>query len=183
MPILAVDQFGRIYSTSPDSEDGTGFGNSPGCVDQTDLTLGSAYLKAQARRRQEHLGAHRAQKLSDEVDRINRANARVRAKAQRQKQIGHNEMMLNPGIQRAAQKKALMAGCSCDYKTSMSGNVMTANGQSGWAGMSRDQQVIHHAVTGMGNNTAHKVDPSEARAHQMRVEATRLMRLNAAKRR
>ena len=72
-----------------------------------------------------------------------------------------------------------MQGCACEYKTPMSGNVMTANGQSGWAGMNRDQQTIHHVLSGMGNNVAYALDPIEAKQAQMNEHAKNVLRTKA----
>ncbi|NJM09362.1 MAG: hypothetical protein HC883_00220 [Bdellovibrionaceae bacterium] len=179
MPILAVDQFGRIYETSPDREDGLGYGGRPETVDQQDLTLGSAYLNAQNRRRQELVRSHQSQKIQDHID---EREAAVRAyhQAQARRQIEIDERRNDDHrLRDALTKKAVAMGCSCEYSTGMSGNVLSANGQSGWAGMSRDQKTLHHALSGMGSNTAYLPDPMEVRQARMNAEANRILRLKA----
>jgi hypothetical protein len=179
MPILAVDQFGRIYETSPDREDGLGFGQRPECVSQGDLTLGAAYLKSQAVRQRELIQLKRDQRAMDAEDATTRAIAQRSFEARVKRDRAEARMLENPVMREALTRKALAMGCDCEYSTPMSGNVMTANGQSGWRGMSRDAQMIHHAVTGEGVNTAYQVDPEEELQHRQRVEAERLLRLKA----
>lgn len=177
MPILAMDQYGRIYQTSPDRADGLGYGCSPESVPQGDLTLGSAYLKAGAERTAELIRRKRQQDILDHQERQQKIANFNRVQIGKRQAEMEERSLDNPEIQATARKKALAMGCECEYKTSMSGNVMTANGQSGWAGMSRDQQTIHHALTGMGNNTAHRVDPVEAEMFRQNQEAMRIIRL------
>lgn len=179
MPILAVNQFGQIYETSPDREDGGGYGGSPECVSQGDLTLGAAYIKSQAARQQELLKQRRDNKYLDAKDATTRMIAFAAAKNAKAKNAAEARLLADPKVQKAATQKALNMGCSCEYSTPMSGNVMTANGQKGWAGMSRDQQVIHYAVTGQGSNVAHRADPAEVAQANQRAQAERILRLKA----
>lgn len=179
MPILKIDSMGNIYQSSPDREDGGGYGGHPECVSQGDLTLGSAYLKSQESRRNQILKLRRDQKQLDHQEYLQKIqNAELQHRF-RQKEARESEMQSDPVMREAGVKKALSMGCPCDYKTPMSGNVMTANGQSGFAGMSRDQQVIHSVVSGRGSAQAFGIDPVEKRQHDMKVAAERAIRLKA----
>lgn len=184
MPILAVDSLGRIYSTSPDRSDGLGYGDSPECVGQHDLTLGSAYLKSQARQRDENIRRYRQNQMVDAMDREALSRQQFVNEARRRSEEAQAKMYENPMLVQAITKKAHQqamsgAGCECAYETAMSGNAMTANGQNGYRGMSRDQQAIHSAAHGLGRNPAHAVDPVELRQLQHKLEAERILRLKA----
>lgn len=178
MPILAVNEYGQIYQTDPDREDGLGFGYAPECVDQGDLTLGSAYLKSQGVRQQELLQLRRDQRMLDREDAIIRARAQAQKKLEMEKEMAQHRMMENPRMQEAVLRKALSMGCPCEYSTPLDGNVFSANGMNGRNGMSRDQRVIHDVAFGRAHG-AYKVDPVEARQHEERIRAQRLLRLNA----
>ena len=176
MPILALNQFGQIYETSPDREDGLGYGRSPEVVDQSDLTLGAAYLKAQNERRNSQIHRHHAQKLQDQMDMHHRVMRQRQMGAMHAMEQRHNKMMEHPVMKQEMIKRAAMQGCACEYKSKLTGNVMTANGMDGWAGMNRDQQAIHHALTGQGNNVAFALDPVEAHQASMKQHLNRTLR-------
>lgn len=179
MPILKVDSMGNLYTSSPDREDGGGYGESPECQSQGDVTLGSAYLKAGAERTRSLLKSRQDQQWLDNHDmrmkEIGRANRQIKLRNDQ----AIDMMSRNPKVKEAVTKQALAMGCPCEYSTPMSGNVMTANGQSGWAGMSRDQQTIHNAITGMGMDTSFGVDPVENEQYRHKIQADRLLRLKA----
>ncbi len=179
MPILAVDAMGKLYVTSPDREDGLGYGSSPECVSQGDVTLGSSYLKAGAQRTASLLKSKRDQRSLDSRDLKAQQIAARNRQLQAIREGKEIEMMNNPEIHKAAQKKALAMGCPCDYSTPMSGNVMTANGQYGVRGMNRNDQVIYNAVNGLGSSMAFKADPIELEQHRMKIQTDRLLRLKA----
>ena len=181
MPILAVDQNGRIYQTSPDRADGKGYGSSPECVNEGDLTLGSAYLKSQKAQREEVLRQRRAQEILDREDEIARYNAKLRRRQQSRRNQHEAEAALNQDSQQALIKRSMMNGCTCaePVVTSMSGNGLSHNGRQGWDGMSRDQKTIHHALTGQGSNTAYFSDPIEVEQMRQKAEAERILRLKA----
>lgn len=178
MPILAVNQFGQIYQTDPDREDGLGFGYAPECVDQGDLTLGSAYLKSQGIRQQELLKLKRNQTLLDQQDAIIQKRGEAKKRAAIKRDMAQARMQENPAMKEAITRKALSMGCSCEYSTRMSGNVLTANGQSGVKGMSRDQRVIHDVMLGKSHG-AYRTEGDEMEQHKHRVEAQRRLRLMA----
>ncbi len=179
MPILRVDSMGRLYSSSSDREDGGGYGGHPECVTEGDLTLGSAYLKSQASRRDSVLKLRRDQRQLDAQEHAQKIQNDELKRRFRVQEAAEARVLENPEMREAGVRKALAMGCSCDYKTPMSGNVMTANGQSGFAGMTRDQQTIHNVVSGMGTNTAFGVDPEEAKQHNMMKAAERQIRLKS----
>lgn len=180
MPRLAVDQFGQIYETSPDRDDGMGFGSRPECVAQGDLTLGSAYIKTQSTRQQELIKLRRDNKAMDAEDEMTRRIAQTDRNRQRHKEMAEIRMNQSPQVREAVLRKALTDNSDTgEYSTPMSGNVMTANGQSGWKGMTRDQQTIHHVTMGQGHNVAHRVDPVEEEQRNQRLQAERILRLSA----
>jgi len=178
MPILAVNQMGQIISTDPDREDGLGFGYAPECVDQGDLTLGSAYLKSQGIRQQELLRLKRNQQLLDREDAIMQKREEAKKRQAQQRDMAQARMQENPAMKEAITRKALSMGCSCEYSTPMSGNVMTANGLSGRNGLSRDQRVIHDVMMGK-THTAYNTEADEMLQHKHRIEAQRRLRLMA----
>jgi hypothetical protein len=179
MPILRVDKNGLIYKSSRDRDDGRGFGEYPEACGQSDVTLGNVYLKAQAARTREVINRKRAQAELD------RRDAHARMQNQKMKQLAHAQEMAkhkileHPEAKKAVLKAGLQLGCDYQYSTAMSGNVMTANGQYGWKGMSRDQQIIHNAVTGMGKDTAPRANPILKEQQKNRRLADHLLRLNA----
>lgn len=186
MPILAVDQFGRIYETSPDRADGLGYGSSPECVDQQDLTLGSSYLKAQERRRHELVQAHRVQAAQDALDSREAANRARRKAESRRRQEAEAETYNHPRVAEssylAARSQSMgceSCGGGCGHRTVLSGNGLTANGQTGFRGMSRDQQAIYAAVNGLGNHAHHAVDAEEAEQLRHKIAAERILRMKA----
>jgi len=170
---------GRLYSSSPDREDGGGYGGHPECVTEGDLTLGSAYLKSQASRRESVLKLRRDQRQLDQDEHAQKIQNHELQQRFRRKEAAEARMLDNPEMREAGVRKAIAMGCSCEYKTPMSGNVMTANGLSGFAGMSRDQQTIHSVVSGHGSGTAFGADPEEVKQHRMKMEAERHLRLKS----
>lgn len=180
MPRLAVDQFGQIYETSPDRDDGMGFGSRPECVSQGDLTLGSAYIKSQSQRQQELVKLRRDNRAMQADDEMTRRIAHHNREVKRRKEQTEINLIRSPQVKEAVLKQALgRDNCSCEYSTPMSGNVMTANGQYGWDGLTRDQQVISHVTMGKGSNVAHHADPQEVEQRNQRLQAERILRLGA----
>lgn len=181
MPILALDQFGKIIETSPDREDGLGYGRSPSCVMEGDVTLGNAYLNAQRLRSAQIMKMKQAQALQDKRDQEKAAMLKKKADEEKRQREAQEKLMRSPLIKNQLVKNALAQKCTCDYKGPMGGNVMTANGMSGWAGMNRDQQTLHHVLSGMGQNVAHALDPVEARQAQMREMANKIIHARTRK--
>lgn len=179
MPILAVDQMGRIYQTSGDRADGLGFGAYPTCESQSDTTLGSAYLKSQARRTAELLNRKRNQAILDKREQQMGQARAMRARQIQNQNMQKHLMMQNPDVRRAVLKQGLKVPNSLEYKGPTGGNVMSANGLKGLAGMTRDQQVIHNTVLGLGQAQAHPVDPTLVKINQGREAADRLLRIKA----
>jgi hypothetical protein len=177
MPILAVDSMGRIYETSPDREDGQGIKEYPSSCDQQDNTLGNAYLKDQARRRDLVM----RERLSQEFE---AQKAKMHQMALRQQKMGamvrermEQAAMNDPRIKQNQIRRALSMGCKCEHEVGVMGNVMSANGQKGYKGMSRDQQTLHHALnpSAFPKNTAFGVDPVEQKQFAERVKAFGLL--------
>lgn len=179
MPILAMGRDGKLYVTSGHSTVGTGYGYTPEVVEEGDLTLGSAYLKSQSHRRHELLKNHANQSRMDQMDAGIQRAKNIQAQQARIRRQKEARMLENPDLQTALKRKALAMGCDCNYSTPIDGNVLSANGMDGFNGMGRDQQAIHHAVTGRGRNVAHRVDPIEMQQAQMRADAQRIMHLKA----
>lgn len=179
MPILAVDQFGKIYATSSDRSDGLGFSSQPTPVGQGDLTLGAAYLKSQDARRDSILQSRRAQKIMDAREAKAKEFYMKRKQAEHDRLKREERMLDNPKIQAAAVRKAIGMGCSCEYETQMSGNALSSNGQYGFRGMGRDQETVYHHINGTGRNLAHKVDQVEAKQHEMNKLMSNHLRLKA----
>ncbi len=179
MGILAVDSMGRIYQTSGDREDQRGFGHYPECESQSDVTLGNAYLNAERERTNSVLARKRNQRLYDQAAEREAKLLAAQLKESKRQDSAKAEILRNPTAMNAVMKQGLSMGCSSEYSPPMNGNVFTANGQSGFRGMTRDQQVIHNAVLGMGSDTSHPADPTLVRQHQARAEADRRLRLGA----
>ncbi len=179
MPILALGPDGRMYVTSGDTSVGSGYGYHPEVVEEGDLTLGSAYLKSQNHQRNQLVKNAKEREHMTAMDAGLERQRKLNAQKQREQHAREERQLDNHGLQDALKKRALSMGCECDPSTPMDGNVMSANGMTGFNGMSRDQQAIHHAVTGMGRNTAYSVDPIEKRQHEMKKDAQRIMHLKA----
>lgn len=177
MPILAVDKFGQIYETSPDREDGLGIKDYPENAYQLDCTLGNAYLKSEAKQREFALKERQSRKLEEARDMAHRAEQMRRHKAQLQHEAKMGRMMNDPEIHKQQVRRAVQQGCKCEYKQGITGNAMSANGLMGYHGMSRDQQVVHHALNPhkYKHNPAFGIDAEEQKQHQMRTEAYRLL--------
>jgi|GEM_PF-4000142 len=178
MPILKVDQNGQIYASDPDREDGQGYGYAPECVEQQDLTLGSAYLKSQGVRQAELVKLRRDQRILDHEAEAKKMQTLMMNDRAKKRDMAQVRIMENPVAKNAVMKKALSMGCNCEYKTPMSGNVLSANGQFGIRGMTPDQQTIHSVAMGRDSGV-HRVDQGEAQQHQMRIQAERIMRIKA----
>lgn len=178
MPILALNKNGQIYQTSPDREDGLGFGEYPEVVHEGDLTLGASYLKAQHLRQNELLKLKRDQRYLDRLDQ----NAMLLAKqnAQRASKVSTLEAKLleDPRIKAQMMKRALMQEARPDYRQKLTGNVLSSNGQHGYNGMTRDQQVIH-AFSMNQEIPAHAVEASEHAQAAHLAQAEKLLRLRA----
>lgn len=187
MPILAVNQFGQIYETSPDREDGGGYGDDIEVVEQGDLTLGAAYLNAQSKRQRELLHQKKVNRMQEAEDEQAAFARALKLKHIQAREAVANKKALDPRYQGAMMRKALSGDCGCGscascspaYNQPLAGNVFTANGQRGWAGMNRSEQNINMAMRGMGNQVAYKADPAEARQAAHREHAERILRLKA----
>lgn len=167
MPILRMDQFGRIYESSPDREDGLGYKGHATPVTQGDVTLGSAYIKSNRELREQALREARLKKMEEAEAARQRKIAREKAMQARVKAMKEDRLLQNEAYQENLKKKALQMGCACtEMKDSLVGNKLTANGQTGYAGMSRDQQAIHRHLSGMGVGKAYQIPNQEIIARQ-----------------
>ena len=179
MPILAVDQFGRLYETSPDRDDGLGYKSHARPVTTGDLTLGSAYLKSQATYNQTVMKERDALLRQDQQDRLEAKRAHdQRMKVMRREMI-QNTMGQDETVKRNQLEKALSQGYSCGCKSALSGNPLTANGQSGYQGLDRTQKALIHRTTGLGEDVTYKVDPVELYQRQMEAQAQLILTKNA----
>lgn len=161
MPILKMDQMGRIYQTSPDREDGLGFGASPIPVQHGDLTLGNSYIKSQHRYNDE-LQAEQIKRKKDELQERNlRKQQRLQIAQKRMQENSHLQQLEDENYRHEVNRLALQMGYSCEYAQPLSGNVMSANGQHGHAGMNRDERAIYNHLHGLPQDAAHKISPSE----------------------
>jgi hypothetical protein len=151
MPILRVDQFGRIYESSPDREDGLGYKGHAQPVTQGDVTLGSAFAKANKAYNESVVREHQTRRLEDYNTKQQRETARRIAATKRVNAMNENRLRDNEAYQNHLKAKAVSMGCAHNYHDEMSGNRLTANGQSGINGMSRDQKAIHLAYYGLGS--------------------------------
>lgn len=162
MPILRVDQFGRLYESGRDSENGTGYNRHAAPVSQGDVTLGAAFLKANKAYQNEVIKNARLRKLEGVIDAQELSQARKKLAAERNKAMNEAILAENQAYQTMLKKKAVSMGCACEkLSTPMSGNGMTANGLRGFAGMSRDQQIIHRHLMGLGADPSSMISKDE----------------------
>lgn len=185
MPILAVDQFGELYETSADRADGLGYKGHAKKVSQGDVTLGAAYLKSGRDQRNANIKEARMRAEEDRQDQILKKQYDAQKKA-RQARIARDEALHDDHRrEKALMGRALAMGCSCDYNTPGVGNVMSSNGQRGWAGMNQSEKAIHHALSGMGTDVSYAPSASEMYQLQMQrkadAEIARQARLAAAR--
>jgi hypothetical protein len=175
MPILAVDQFGKIYETSPDRADGLGYKGHAPTVSQGDVTLGSAYIKANRDYGLGNVRDARNRQIEDDFEKRERRQARQEQAALHAKQADDQALLENELYQRSLLRRAIQMGCSSDYTTQMSGNVMTANGRSGWHGMDQTQKVVNRHLAPMGEQVAFRPDPVEVEQARQRARADQVI--------
>lgn len=180
MSRLAVDNMGRIYSVNGDRADGLGGGTYPTCESQSDTTLGNAYLRAQARRTTDLLKAKRQNQILSYQDKVAAGKLAAQNKAIVAADNAFGMIQRDPRVKKSLIKRAVQMGCPCD-KSEQMGSKMTANGEMGWRGMSRDQKIIHHELVGMGYDVSRKADASQVKQHLMKQQAENLMRIKARK--
>lgn len=178
MPILAVDKFGRIYQTSSDREDGLGINAYPEACEQQDMTLGNAYLKSEAKRNDMIMRERLQQRLMEAEEKSFEAEMRNKARSMARKELLEQAIMSsNEELQQNRLRKALQMGCECEYKQGVTGNALSANGQLGEKGWSRDERAIQHALnpSKYPRNPAFSVDPSEEEQHRNRMAAYKVL--------
>ena len=179
MPILAVDQFGQLYETSPDRADGKGYKGHATPVAQADVTLGNAYLKAQKQynaqvAKEKQIQAHLDRQDAIKMARLNQEKVRLRDQRAMSQGLSQNQDYQQAQLRKAVQSGKM--GASHDSSYILSGNGMTANGRSGWHGMTRDQKVIHHHMSGLGAKptVAHQVDPHELNQARLKQQTAQV---------
>lgn len=163
MPILRVDQFGRIYETSRDSETGGGYGHHATPVTQGDVTLGSAYLKANKNYQDEVLKNSRMKKIEESERQAQLHAAKRRIAVAKQKAYNEAKLRENEAYQNYLTKKALQMGsgcigCGCGDKT-------------------RDQKALESHLKGMGVDSSHMISQSEIKqrlSHNSNLRAATL---------
>lgn len=161
MPILKIDSMGRIYQTSRDSEDGSGYGGHAVPVSQGDVTLGASYIKAAHAHQESILRDRRIRRLEDASLEKQKHEARLRAAKARSRAMNEQRLLENEAYQEMLKRKAVSMGCSCTVDHKISGHGLTSNGQRGFAGMSRDQQAIHRHLMGEKLDSSFMVDAKE----------------------
>lgn len=161
MPILRVDNLGRIYQTSRDREDGGGFSSYASPVTQGDVTLGSAYVKAAREVRNVNIRNSQINGILDEQAKNRALQAQYQVAQARANAASQNRLRENDLYKKNQIKRAVSMGCSCDISTPLTGNHLTANGQFGYKGMSRDQKAIHEHFAGVPKFSAHRVNEQE----------------------
>lgn len=149
MPILKVDQFGRIYESSPDREDGGGYGRHATPVTQGDVTLGAAYLKANKNYQDEVLKNAQMRKM--EAEERNRQIHMAKRKAAVLRNQAYNEARLreNEAYQQHLTKKALQMGSGCKGMG------------CGCENMTRDQKALHAYLSGTGVDSSYMISKTE----------------------
>lgn len=181
MGYLKIDHMGRIYETSSDEADGSGFKGYAGESSCGDVTFGAVYLKnAQAQRVQNI----REKQLRDIEDRHESFEAmRKKALKRKKARIEQAEMELldNEKYQESLMKKALnMGNCS---EVQCSGGL-SANGLLGYAGMDHTQKAIHQHMGLMGASgprVAHEIDELEKQQAFLNQQAQRQIEAEARK--
>ena len=162
MPILRVDQFGRIYQSDPNREDGLGYGGHAYPVTQGDLTLGSAYIKASRDYNNQVTKDARNRRRDDAKQKSQDQRASAARELAQDQQEKARELQDCELYRRKMANEAVTLGCECKTLPSvMSGDGMTANGQTGFNGMSRDQQTIHNHYLGVGYDSSLRVSNNE----------------------
>lgn len=181
MPVLKVDKYGRVYQTGRDSENGTGYGGHAEPVTQGDMTLGAAYLKAQKKQQDEVIRINRIRKIEDHQNRVSAELAHKKAQAKKHKARRELGLLDNEAYQLNLQKKALSMGC-CQNSDTIKG--LSANGLSGFAGMTRNEKAIHQHLSGARVSSAHSLTKAELdnRARHERNLATAIRKQQAEER-
>lgn len=179
MPILAVDEMGQIYVTSPDREDGRGIKEYPQQIGYADNTLGNAYLKSQAAQAEFVMKENRSKAIMAARDQAYFQKMKREQKAKRTAEaLELINQANNETYQKNLLKKALTMGCTCEHTQGLSGNAFSSNGMMGADGWSRDARTIHHALNPhlYPKDTSHDVEHSEKVQDQMKRDAYEILR-------
>jgi hypothetical protein len=151
MPILRVDQFGRLYESSPDRADGLGYGGHAPGVTQGDSTYGASYLKSQQQYQRDVMRDKAMQVAQDREDAVKREQARRQAIERQRREAMESNLMDNPRVKNAMIKRGLAMGCNCGVtprpdKTQQAIKQFMNTGRSSLAGrISKDEalQLAH----------------------------------------
>lgn len=181
MSRLAVDNMGRIYQVNGDRDDGQGSGTYPTCQSQSDTTLGNAYLQAQSKRSADLIRAKKQQEIMNFNDEMAKRAAKLKKRQMIARDNAMGAIQRDPRVKEGLLRKAIQMGCKCDDQSAQMNGRLTANGESGWRGMTRDQQIIHHELTGMGQDVSRRPDAMEVKKRVMSKQAENLMRIKARK--
>ena len=169
MAILAMGKDGKVYVTSPDREDGGGYGHHPKKVQsRPDLALGSAYKKANEQWQKDVINLRRT-RMGDIARENEAAELRaIKARVEQERRLIAEKLQRDPQYREAMTRRAAAMGCACSEipSTELSGNGLTANGQQGYKGMDRDQKMIHNNYHGLGDRSANRRVNSDEVAHK-----------------
>lgn len=135
MPILAMDQFGRVYETDPDQPDGSGYKGATPCVEYTkDVVLGGSTRREEIKR---NAFSNAEADYNRRMDRMEEERCRIRAEKQKiQDEIDarEDEEAQKPENQRTLLQRAAEQG-TLGWLTS----GMSANGEMGAYGRTKEQ--------------------------------------------
>lgn len=181
MGYLKVDQMGKIYETSSDQADGSGFKGYAGESGWGDVTLGATYLKASQKQRNENIRNKKMRDIEDKQNEFirmrNEANKIKKSRIARAEQ----ELLDNTQYQDVMMKKALKADNSSEIRQS---GGLSANGMSGFAGMTQSQQAIHQHMGTMGTSEArasHGISELEKQQAYLNAQADKQILAEARK--
>lgn len=135
MPILAMDQFGRVYETDPDQPDGSGYKGATPCVEYTkDVVLGGSTRREEIKR---NAFSNAEADYNRRMDRLEEDRCRMRAERQKiQDEIDarEDEEAQKPENQRTLLQRAAEQG-TLGWLTP----GMSANGEMGAYGRTKEQ--------------------------------------------
>jgi len=175
MPILALDKFGRIYETSPDRADGLGYKSHPESVERGDLTLGSSYMKADAKYQAEVGRERQWRKVEDAEARIVNERQRAKVKALRNKQAQEDWLSQNEQYRKAQVRRAIQMGVG----HGLDPRRLTANGQTGLNGLDGTQKAIYAHANQMGTQFSFQVSQVEKEQALIRAMANQQIHAQA----
>lgn len=173
MGYLKVDQMGRIYESSSDQSDGSGFKSYGGTTAWGDVTHGGAYLKSEKAQQKYNAFENKAIAIQDKTDVFQKMRSDALKKQKARIEQAELELQNNESYQKSQLSKALKTNSNSEL-SHHGNNQLSSNGLSGFHGMTRDQKAIHQHMGTMGvgeKASTYQVSALEKQQNQLNAQA------------